>query len=71
MEMIPLEFKDALNTQGLEFDHVSSCESEPFKRIFLEQVMDVNIIYPDIRSFGCGSAANAVTSKEELIPELD
>ena len=48
-----------------------SCESEPFKRGFLGHVLDVKHIYSDIRSLSCGSAVNAVTSKEELIPEFD
>ena len=71
VEMLLHELKDALNITGLQVDHVWSCESEPFKRDFLQRVMDVNVIYPDIGSLGCGSAVNAVTSKEELIPEFD
>ena len=70
MEMILCELKDALGIP-LEVEHVWSCESEPFKRDFLEHVLDVKRIYADIRSLGCGSAVNAVTSKEELIPEFD
>ena len=70
VEMILHELKDALNLTGLEVDHVWSCESEPFKRDFLESVMDVKAIYLDIRSLGCRSAFNVVTFKEELIPEL-
>ena len=70
MEMILCELKDALDIP-LEVEHVWSCESEPFKRDFLEHVLDVKRIYADIRSLGCGSAVNAVTSKEELIPEFD
>ena len=71
VEMILHEMKCALNLTGLGVDHVWSCESEPFKRNFLEKVMDVKVIFPDIRSLGCGSAVNAITSKEEPIPEFD
>ena len=45
VEMSLHELKDALHLTGLTVDHVWSCESEPFKRDFLESVMGVKAIY--------------------------
>ena len=69
-EMIVDELKSLLGVD-VDFRHVWSCESEPFKQQLLAKVVGIEKLFPDVTRLGTARAFNELTQSEEAIPPFD
>ena len=57
--------------ETVRFQHVWSCECEPFKQEFLVACHDAAVVFPDVCKLGCSRAYNVVKRAEVTIPPFD